>query len=243
MAERWYYKHAGERRGPVTLKKLEELAAIGGVLANDPVWREGDDPLAAVEALMVLDVDCFGRVMAAVSESFAPKPPATNEAPDWVAEAPPGAAPPDSEAPVTVEPAAAPDWLGDVDTGPKKPLSPPLPPNVANSRPSMPPPVSNKPKPKRVRAASSTSEVEIEVEEEAPEPFEFKRRDLLVFGLGGLTVVFAVVLGVILAKYTFAKRDPVEPVPQPQPQLLPQPQPQPDPQPQPEPKNDVEEAK
>jgi hypothetical protein len=39
--EVWYYHHAGEQAGPVSWKKLQELAKSGGIDPDDLVWKEG----------------------------------------------------------------------------------------------------------------------------------------------------------------------------------------------------------
>jgi hypothetical protein len=39
--EVWYYHHAGEQAGPVSWKKLQELAESGGIDPDDLVWKEG----------------------------------------------------------------------------------------------------------------------------------------------------------------------------------------------------------
>ena len=50
MTDLWHYSHDGQSLGPITKVQLEELAASGGLAAQDLVWTEG---MAAVPAAQV----------------------------------------------------------------------------------------------------------------------------------------------------------------------------------------------
>ena len=41
MADQWFYSHEGVRLGPYSARQLKELAASGGLLPTDTVWRQG----------------------------------------------------------------------------------------------------------------------------------------------------------------------------------------------------------
>jgi len=41
MADQWFYSHEGVRLGPCSARQLKELAASGGLLPTDTVWRQG----------------------------------------------------------------------------------------------------------------------------------------------------------------------------------------------------------
>jgi len=41
MADEWYYAQSGERKGPVSFAKLQELAKSGWLTPGDLVWRHG----------------------------------------------------------------------------------------------------------------------------------------------------------------------------------------------------------
>src|SRR5262249_19838223 len=41
MADFWYYSHDQEKFGPCSGRRMKELAACGGILPTDTVWKEG----------------------------------------------------------------------------------------------------------------------------------------------------------------------------------------------------------
>jgi len=41
MADLWYYSHDQEKFGPCSGRRMKELAAEGGILPTDTVWKEG----------------------------------------------------------------------------------------------------------------------------------------------------------------------------------------------------------
>lgn len=41
MGEEWHYTHQGEEHGPVSSSELKQLAAAGGLLPSDLVWKDG----------------------------------------------------------------------------------------------------------------------------------------------------------------------------------------------------------
>ncbi len=41
MSSQWHYSKGGEQLGPVSSERLRELAASGGLLPADLVWKEG----------------------------------------------------------------------------------------------------------------------------------------------------------------------------------------------------------
>jgi hypothetical protein len=41
MANQWYYAHGGGMIGPYSGRQLRELAASGGIVPTDTVWKEG----------------------------------------------------------------------------------------------------------------------------------------------------------------------------------------------------------
>src|SRR4051812_45563231 len=41
MADRWFYSRGQGRIGPCTGRQLKDLAASGGILPTDTVWKEG----------------------------------------------------------------------------------------------------------------------------------------------------------------------------------------------------------
>lgn len=47
--DRWYAEIAGEERGPLGTEELRALANSGALGPHDPVWREGEEPLAAAD--------------------------------------------------------------------------------------------------------------------------------------------------------------------------------------------------
>lgn len=55
MAERWFYQHAGQTRGPETAEQLRLLAAAGELAVSDPVWPEGQDSARAVPAQSAIE--------------------------------------------------------------------------------------------------------------------------------------------------------------------------------------------
>jgi len=92
MADRWYYRHDGNTTGPCTARQLRDLAARGGILPTDNVWKEG-----------------MGTAVAArkVKNLF---PPAGAPAPERLPPAPAPAAPPPGapQAPAEFRTGAAP---------------------------------------------------------------------------------------------------------------------------------------
>ncbi|MBI3410921.1 MAG: DUF4339 domain-containing protein [Planctomycetes bacterium] len=43
MSNQWYYGQDGARLGPYSEQELKELAASGGILGTDTIWKEGVD--------------------------------------------------------------------------------------------------------------------------------------------------------------------------------------------------------
>jgi hypothetical protein len=41
MADRWYYAHEGDKKGPFTSQELRSLADAGEIVPTDTVWKEG----------------------------------------------------------------------------------------------------------------------------------------------------------------------------------------------------------
>jgi len=41
VADRYYYSHAEQKLGPCSDQQLKDLAAAGGILPTDTVWKEG----------------------------------------------------------------------------------------------------------------------------------------------------------------------------------------------------------
>jgi hypothetical protein len=41
VAKRWYYSHAGDIHGPITVPELQGLVARGELLPVDLIWAEG----------------------------------------------------------------------------------------------------------------------------------------------------------------------------------------------------------
>jgi hypothetical protein len=196
MPDRWNYKHDGAVQGPVPREKLEQLAGIGALFPADPVWLEGDDPRGAVEALSILDLDCFRKVLDKVDEALANTPSVPGASPDWLSDVQSDAGPA-----VSSDSSAVPAWVNDVQA-----TSGPAP----ASRPSVPKPQA--PKPTVIKLARPVApKSDAEESEEETEPFQFRRRDLIVFALGGLGVGLAVLLG-----FYFSRRSQraIEAVPQ-----------------------------
>lgn len=61
MSRGWYYSHNGRRHGPVTVKQLRALAATGGLMPEDRVWREGSDEDHGTPASQALDFAALRR--------------------------------------------------------------------------------------------------------------------------------------------------------------------------------------
>src|SRR5437773_2565578 len=76
MADQWYYSHEGVRLGPCSARQLKELAASGGLLRTDTVWKQGTPhgvPADRVKNLFaVAQVDAPGSKGVAVSRFPAP---------------------------------------------------------------------------------------------------------------------------------------------------------------------------
>lgn len=220
MADRWLYIHAGAAHGPVDLEKLAQLAALGKLLATDPVWKVGEDRRSAVEAHTLVKIESSPPVKPALPQATPPKP--TSATPDWLADVasspPPVAARPDQEpvngVPVVeivdeepvveiVEESPAEEIITDVQVVKDKPATkapPPTPPK---------PPTVSKPSPsaasKRPAAAKGKPAQEDDDAEEGA--FDFKRRDLLMFGLGVIGIGVAVGAGLFFAKISQRKAD------------------------------------
>ena len=47
MADRWFYRHEGKTRGPVTAAEIEQHATTGQLHPADLLWAEGADPSTA----------------------------------------------------------------------------------------------------------------------------------------------------------------------------------------------------
>jgi hypothetical protein len=41
MADQWFYAHGGEKQGPFSTGKLQELAATGAILRTDTIFKQG----------------------------------------------------------------------------------------------------------------------------------------------------------------------------------------------------------
>jgi hypothetical protein len=41
MSQEWHYAHGGVQKGPVTEPQLKALIALGQLLPNELVWRDG----------------------------------------------------------------------------------------------------------------------------------------------------------------------------------------------------------
>lgn len=54
LAKKWYYLHDGRTEGPVGSDVLQRLALAGELTPQDPIWPEGADRGAAVEAQSAL---------------------------------------------------------------------------------------------------------------------------------------------------------------------------------------------
>jgi serine/threonine protein phosphatase PrpC len=48
MADRWYYVHEGQTRGPTTAAEIRRLAAAGQLFATDLIWAEGQSRDTAI---------------------------------------------------------------------------------------------------------------------------------------------------------------------------------------------------
>ncbi len=55
MNDRWYYLHAGQTRGPVTMAQLRQLATQGQLEAVDLIWPEDKDSRQALPAQAAVD--------------------------------------------------------------------------------------------------------------------------------------------------------------------------------------------
>ncbi len=134
MPRRWFYAHNGHTHGPVTPRQVKYLAATGGLMPEDLIWPEGDDPEKALPAERALDFAALRRLAQELrTRPQAAKPPgpgdqlpgwldeidqlfrdpdqALGPVPDWLQEEPPAAAGlPEwlTESPAEEEPAEAP---------------------------------------------------------------------------------------------------------------------------------------
>jgi hypothetical protein len=76
MPQSWYYRHAGQTRGPVSSEEMKALARKGELKPADLVWAEGTDAAYAISA------------EAAIDFSTLPPPPSPRPGalPDWLAD-------------------------------------------------------------------------------------------------------------------------------------------------------------
>ena len=190
MADRWLYKHNNAVHGPVEQKKLEQLATIGELLPSDLVWAEGEDPRRGVEALSLLSVEAFGKVLAEVDQGLSTPPTSPGATPDWLKDV--QAAPAPTQPPA---PSETPDWLAN----PKNKAAAKPPPAKA-AKPQLAVAMPVKPK---VAPPVDTDPADVELvedeEEDAETTFEFRRRDFIMFALGGISVGLAIGIGFFVA--------------------------------------------
>jgi hypothetical protein len=217
MADRWLYIHAGAAHGPVDLEKLAQVAALGKLLPTDPVWPPGEDMRSAVEAQTLLNIESFPSVQGKVEEALASPPQSASSPPDWLS---------DVEASSESGSASAPPYSPDVEvvnetqdvevvnetpdvevvneeSAPEAstPVPPPKPPSWAAASPAAPRrPVAAKGKAAPPSTPRPAQEEADDPDEEEESGFAFKRRDLLMFGLGVMGVGLAVAVGLFFGK-------------------------------------------
>jgi len=225
MTDRWLYIHAGAAHGPVDLEKLAQLAAQGKLLPTDRIWPAGEDMRRAVEAHTLLNAHSFRSVEGKVEATPASPPHPASASPDWLTDVEAFSVPAPSSASPSSPDAELVNETPDVQVVNEEPIplvaSPIVPPadSVKVSRPSSPaapkPPVAAKRQaapPSTRRPAPEEANAPDEDEDEAEEGgLGFKRRDLVMFGLGVIGVCLAVAAGLFFAKRSQRKTDEVPP--------------------------------
>ena len=89
MVDRWYFTHAGQVLGPVTVAQLWDRATAGELLPADRIWPESGKPSDAVEAKVVLGIaNPSAPTSAWVNEMKAAQPAASFKPaiPDWLSD-------------------------------------------------------------------------------------------------------------------------------------------------------------
>jgi hypothetical protein len=120
MGDRWYYGQANNKLGPFTPGQLRELAASGGLLGTDMVWKEG-----VVLGALAARVKNLFRPLRDTVVVVAPPPLSPTEPAAVVlagaATAPPPEPPAPIASPVLASPSNAPTCAGAKPLGGKPP--------------------------------------------------------------------------------------------------------------------------
>jgi hypothetical protein len=221
MADRWLYIHAGAAHGPVDFEKLAQLAAQGKLWPADLVWRVGEDRGRAVEAHTLVKVESFPVSSPTTTQSVettAPQAPAAT--PDWLVEVeaeqqrpPLTAGDADVVGPAGGEiEVAQVEEVGDVELVEQPKIAEPVAPKP--SKPSKVPSRSHKKSAPAKKSASSVDEVEEDDDTDEEESgISFRRRDLVMLGLGMAGVGVAVAAGLFFAKLSQRKTEDEPPQP------------------------------